>query len=382
MQKNKKFLYVTGTRAEFGKMKSILNRIEKEEECKLYIYVTGMHMDDEFGCTYNEIINCGYQNIYLGSKTHACNDMSLNIGRMICDISKIVKDIEPDFIIVYGDRIEALAGAIVGALQNIRIIHFEGGEISGTIDESIRHAITKMSHIHFVSNQSAQGRVEQMGENPRNVYVVGSPDVESMLSKALPSIEGVKEKYNINYDTYFILIYHPVTTEYNIIEQNIEQVISAILLINENFIIIYPNNDLGSQIIIKKFQNLKHNTRIKLFKSIEFEDFLTLLKNSTGIIGNSSVGIREACVYGIPAIDIGSRQDGRYSLSNMLNIQHVEENKDQILEAVKKINNYRKVSYEFGDGKTSQKVIDIINNDLLLDVELQKKFNDKTNRKM
>jgi UDP-N-acetylglucosamine 2-epimerase (hydrolysing) len=153
-------------------------------------------------------------------------------------------------IIVHGDRVEALAGAIIGSFNNTLVTHIEGGEISGTIDELIRHAITKLSHIHFVSNKEAEKRLIQMGELKNSIFVIGSPDVDIMYSDNLPSIEETTEHYEIPFDDYSILIYHPVTTELETLGNDINEVVSATIESDRNYIVIYPNNDAGSDIII------------------------------------------------------------------------------------------------------------------------------------
>lgn len=152
----KKILFITGTRADYGKLKSLMKALESSAGYEVYIYVSGMHLLEKYGSTYGEIVKDGYKNIYLALGQHESSSMSFNLGNIICNLTGYVTNVRPDLIVVHGDRIDALAGAAVGALNNIKVAHIEGGEVSGTIDESIRHAISKFSHIHLVANERAK----------------------------------------------------------------------------------------------------------------------------------------------------------------------------------------------------------------------------------
>jgi UDP-N-acetylglucosamine 2-epimerase (hydrolysing) len=376
MISKKKLLFITGTRADYGKLKPLMKAVEENEFLELYIFVSGMHLLSIFGSTYDEVIKGGYKNIYVAfGLTHTYN-MSVNLGNTVTYLSGYVENIKPDMIIVHGDRIDALAGAIVGALNNIRVAHIEGGELSGTIDESIRHAISKFAHVHFVSNLDAKKRLVQLGERADCVHVIGSPDIDIMLSENLPSIETVKEYYGIKFKNFGIFIYHPVTTEYESIDKKIENVIEALIRSNKNYIVIYPNNDLGSEIILNKFKSFYGDDRFVVFPSLRFEYFLTLLRNADVMIGNSSAGVRETSIYGIPAIDIGTRQAGRYDVSLVKNIQHVKEDVEQIMKAISQIEKFRKNQMYFGTGNSTQKFMDIILSKEIWEMELQKSFVD------
>jgi UDP-N-acetylglucosamine 2-epimerase (hydrolysing) len=375
-QHKRKLLFITGTRADYGKLKPLMRAVEDCESLELYIFVSGMHLLNIFGSTYNEVKKGGYKNVYIAFGLSQSYSMSVNLGNTVTYLSGYVENIKPDMIIVHGDRIDALAGAIVGALNNIRVAHIEGGELSGTIDESIRHAVSKFAHIHFVSNIEAQKRLVQLGEKADNIFVIGSPDIDIMLSENLPSIMVTKEYYNIDFDSYGIFIYHPVTTEHENIDKNIEVVIDALIQSNKNYIVIYPNNDLGSEIILNAFKRFKENKRFIVFPSIRFEYFLVLLKNADLVIGNSSAGIRETSVYGIPAIDIGTRQKGRYDLKVLKNIQHVDEDVEQILQAIRSIEKFKNTQMYFGIGDSTLKFMSIIQGEEIWKGELQKRFID------
>lgn len=372
----KRILFITGTRADYGKIKALMKKVSNEEEFDLQIFVTGMHMLSKYGSTHLELGKDGFTNLYKYINQSASSNMDIVLSNTILGISNYINEYEIDLIVVHGDRVEALAGAIVGALNNIRVAHIEGGEISGTIDESIRHAVSKFSHIHFVANEEAKKRLTQLGEVQENIFVIGSPDIDVMLSEDLPGIEEVKKRYDIPFDDFGILMYHPVTTQVNKLKDNIQEVVSAIIESGRNYIAIYPNNDSGSTVILEEYKRFEGNERIRLFPSVKFEYFLTMLKYAKFIIGNSSAGIREAGIYKVPAIDIGTRQDGRY-LKNMNGILHTSENADEILYLIRHAESYEvNGCKEYGNGDSSAKFLDILKDPYIWNCEIQKKFVD------
>lgn len=375
--KNKKrVLFITGTRADYGKIKSLMKMMEQSEDYEEFIYVSGMHLLSKYGSTYREVLKDGYKNVYVAFGQPHTDNMSYNLGGVLTSLSAYVEEIEPDMILVHGDRIDALAGAITGALNNILVAHIEGGELSGTIDDSIRHAISKFAHLHFVCNEKAKKRIIQLGESEEHIYVIGSPDIDVMISDTLPSLEEVKLHYEIPFDKYGIFMYHPVTTELGLLKDHITQTLEALKASGKNFVVIYPNNDLGTDIIVNKISELEDLEQFRVFPSIRFESFLTLLKNASVIVGNSSAGIRESGVYGVPAIDIGSRQTGRYDIHTLRNIQHVEENKSDILDAIQKIENYRVVCHSFGQGNSTGQFLEILRDENIWNCGIQKRFVD------
>lgn len=372
----KKIVFLTGTRADYGKIKSLLKVLSNSKNFEVYIYVTGMHMLSKYGNTYIEILKDGFTNVYLENDILETDKMDIALSDLIKKFSNYIDIVKPDLIVVHGDRVEAFAGTIVGAFNNIRIAHIEGGEISGTIDESTRHAISKFAQFHFVANEEAKNRLIQMGENRQNIYVIGSPDIDIMLSDKLPTLEVVKDKYDIKFDKYAIVMYHPVTTEISRLEENVNYLVSYLANSSKNYIIIYPNNDLGSNIILNAYKKLEEKKNIKIFPSIRFEMFLTLLKNCDFVIGNSSAGIRECGVYGIPAINIGSRQSGRFNILENKNIINIEDRLLEINEIVDNIDKYRIKCCPFGKGTSCENFIKILGTESFWNIEIQKKFND------
>lgn len=372
----KKIVFVTGTRADYGKIKALISEVEKSSSFVAYVYVSGMHLIKNLGSTYREVLKDGYSNVYVDFSQRNTGDMSYDLGSVICNFTNYVSHVDPDLIVVHGDRNDALAGAIVGALKNIRVAHIEGGELSGTIDESIRHAISKFAHIHLVSNESARKRLLQLGEAEERIFIMGSPDIDVMLSKDLPSLNLVKIRYDIPFENYGICMYHPVTTDYDNLHWKIKNLVDALIESEKNYVVIYPNNDFGSELILNEYRRLEKNGHFKIYPSIRFEYFLTLLKNAEFMIGNSSAGVRETSVYGVAAIDLGSRQSHRYSLKDS-NVQHCNEDKGEILEAIKNVGNYKITRNDFGLGDSRGKFMEILRLDEIWNFDIQKHFVDR-----
>lgn len=371
---NKKIVFLTSTRADFGKLKPLIDKTGKSDLFECHIFITGMHMLSKYGSTILEVKRHNYKNIYPFNNQSDITDIDVVLSNTIIGFSNYIKELNPDLIIVHGDRVEALAAAIVGALNNILVAHIEGGEISGTIDEVIRHAITKLSHLHFVANDNAKKRVVQLGEKEDTVFVIGSPDIDIMSSRNLPDLKSIKEHYQITFKNYAIFCYHPVTTELEKLKEYIKIAISSLLKSNKKYIVIYPNNDPGSNIILEEIISLKENKNLRIFPSIRFESYLTLLKNAEFIIGNSSAGIREAGFYAVPAINIGNRQYHRSKNKEIITVEHDEK---EIIKAINNIKN-KKITKteEFGDGKSAERFFKLLKLPKIWQVSRQKYFVD------
>ena len=349
---NKKIVFLTGTRADFGKLKSLIEVVLKEPNLEAHIFATGMHMDSKYGKTVDEIKKCGYPNIFSYINHHEYDSMDTILSKTIDGFSGYVKELKPDLIIIHGDRVEALAGAIVGALNNILVAHIEGGEVSGTIDELIRHAVSKMSHVHFVAHNRAKLRLIQMGEVPDSIFVIGSPDIDVMLSNKLPDLQHVKNYYEIAFDSYAMVMFHPVTTEFDQIDEQSKQLVDALIESNKNYVVVFPNNDMGNDYILRSFKKFQNNPKFVIYPSLRFEYFLILLKHAEFIIGNSSAGIREAPYYGVPTINIGSRQNNRSVAKDIINTDY---SKESILAGILKSETLQLEPIQhFGEGKSDE----------------------------
>jgi UDP-N-acetylglucosamine 2-epimerase (hydrolysing) len=367
-------VFLTGTRADFGKIKALIQSIENHQDFEPHIFVTGMHLMHEYGYTLIEVERCGFKNIETFHNHTDEATMDLTLAKTINGFSEYIKKINPDLIVVHGDRVEALAGAIVGSLNNILVAHIEGGELSGTIDELIRHSVSKLSHVHYTSNDEAKKRLIQMGELEDTIFTIGSPDVDIMFSDNLPELDEVKRYYEINFNDYALAMYHPVTTEIDTIYEKAMQFVDGLIASERNYVVIYPNNDLGSKHILKAYERLKDHPRFKIFPSVRFEYFLMLLKKADFMIGNSSAGVREAPYYGVPTINIGNRQMNRADSSAIINIQS---KKQQIIEAVGKAEkSHLNKSNTFGKGNSAQLFIDSLEASTIWNINHQKQFKD------
>lgn len=360
---------ITGTRANYGRLKTVMDSIIKHPELELKLIVTGMHLVVECGYTINEIINDGYTvdarvDMNISNDTGAGMCKALGLG--LIGITQAIESINPDIILILGDRDEDLAGAIIGAHMNIPVAHIHGGEVTGTIDEAIRHATTKFSHIHFAATEESKERILKLGENEEVVFNVGSPGLDSILNRIYMSREEVFEKFKLDKDRKLVIVaQHPVTTQRDEAKKQMEETMEAIKKLGEQTILVYPNSDAGSREMIEVIKSYRDLDFISTYRNIHFEDFLNLLKYADVMVGNSSSGIMEAPSYKLPVINIGERQKGREQSTNIINVDHDREIIYSSLikalndeEFIKKVNS---CVNPYGDGKTGERIASILN---------------------
>ena len=371
----KKIVFVTGTRADYGKLKSIILKLERIKNFKVSVFVTGMHNLKIYGSTHDELRKDKIKNIVRFKNQNNNDSMDSIISKTINGFRKYVLKENPDLVVVHGDRVESLACAIVASINNIKAAHIEGGELSGTIDEVLRHSISKLCNLHFVTNNIAKKRLIQMGELRSSIFVIGSPDVDLILKKDLPSIREVREKYDIKFLNYAVAIFHPVTNELINLKKEIKIFLKSITESKQNFVLIFPNNDSGTNIILNEYKKIKSD-KIKIFPSIRFEYYLSLLKNSNFIIGNSSSGIMEAPYYGVPTINLGNRQLNRVKLKSIINLGFNKKNISKIIKNFSKNNKKFKKTTFFGEGHSAKKFINIIKKKNFWNIKNQKQFNE------
>ena len=371
----KKILFVTGTRADFGKLKPLMRRVEDAEQFECHVFVTGMHTLARFGSTITEVRKAGFSNVFpfFNQMATTSSAMDMVLAATIEGLGHYVREFPPDMIVVHGDRVETLAGAIVGALNNVFVGHIEGGEVSGTVDELIRHAVSKLAHFHFAANDEARQRLIQMGEGPNSIFVVGSPEIDVMLSPDLPSLAEAKAWYEIDFDEYLLFAYHPVTTELDSLRRHAREVVAAILASGRNVVGVHPNNDIGAHIIMEELGKFNTNPRIRLFPSLRFEFFLTLLKHAVAMVGNSSTGVREAPVYGVPSVNIGSRQRNRVSHESIIN---VPEDREAIRVAIARLPQRFPPKLHFGMGNSAEGFMHVLQSPKTWLSDRQKQFRD------
>lgn len=380
----RKILFLTGTRADFGKLKPLIQSVDAAETLEAAVFITGMHTLSRYGYTLDEVyrslpehrLRDGTRSVYVYHNQVVGEPMERVLASTIEGLSRYLSEFTPDLIVVHGDRVEALAGAIVGALRNILVAHVEGGEVSGTVDELIRHAVTKMSHIHFVANDEASRRLLQLGERPETVHVIGSPDIDLMMSSTLPSLTEVKRYYDISFEEYGAIIFHPVTTDLVDTDRSAHAIVDAALESGRDHVVIYPNNDEGCELIFNAWKRLERNPRFKLLPSMRVEYFLVMLRNARYLLGNSSAGIRECPVFGVPAINVSTRQTGRATSPCILNVAG---DRTQILAAMDSSwSNLERHAPDlaFGTGNSAQLFLEAITKERFWQVSTQKLFND------
>lgn len=364
---SRKILYVSGSRADYGLMRSVLFQISKRPGMELHIAATGMHLLPEFGNTLSEIQNDGFSgHIVNASQVRDTKEsMAAFVGLFITEFTHLVQTLRPDIILLLGDRGEMLGAAIVGAYLGIPIAHIHGGEITSTPDEIARHAITKLSHIHLAATVKSAARIRKMGENPRNVYVVGAPGLDQVIEILNNPSNDVAERYNIAHSVPLILvIQHPVPLEPGDPAAQIEETLRAVSQIPCQALVIYPNADTGGRRmidVIKKYETLKN---IRAYPSVSHSDFLNIMKLSSVIVGNSSSALIEAPSLGIPAINIGSRQNGREQGENVINtVYESVEITAAINRALSDSTFLRKVKRAknpYGNGNSSKMITDVL----------------------
>ena len=376
----KKILLVTERRADYSKLKPILNEIKNSKKLDYYLIVTGSHLLKEHGKTINEIRKDNFTihktfRMYDSNGKDSGGDMVRSFGRAIMELSKIIENVKPDIILTGFDIGANLAAAVVGAHMNIHVAHIEGGEVSGTIDDSIRHATTKFAHLHFTSNKDATNRIIKMGENKKNVFTVGNPVLDNL--KNIPKINTkiLAKKYNLDLKKPFIiLLQHTVTTEVNIQSKYITSIINAIKEINIQSIIISGNADAGSKNLLK----IINQSKLNRFKTIPYIEFINLLKISSALVGNSSSGIIETPFLRIPTVNIGSRQSGRLRATSVIDTNY---NKNSIKKTILFVLNNKKFLTSlkstkslYGTGNSAKKIIKILENLNLNNVSIQKQI--------
>ena len=354
----RKILFITGTRADFGKLEP-LAKAAISAGYRVGFFVTGMHMMSKYGGTNWEVKNVHDAEIFEFVNQKEGDSLDSILSKTIVGFSDFVHEHRPDLVIVHGDRIEATAVSLVCATNYIYSAHIEGGEISGTIDESLRHCNSKLCSTHFVSSEDAASRVRRLGEFDDRIYVIGSPELDSHLSPSGVDIEEVKERYEIDFDCYGIVIFHPVTSEETSMSSQARDLFSALGQSGKNFVVIAPNNDPGSNGIFEVLESLPKST-FRIIPSMRFNYFSELMKNSSIIIGNSSVGVREAPFLGISSIDIGTRQNNRASNES---INHCAASDTKHLLSLLSSDLWGKrfkQANQFGEGNSSSKFIEIL----------------------
>jgi UDP-N-acetylglucosamine 2-epimerase (hydrolysing) len=354
----KKILFITGTRADFSKIEPLAAAIVHDHT--VGFFVTGMHLQSRFGMTKMEVrrFPADYFFEFDNDPTGSSSLQEILI-ETIKGLEVCIKEFNPDLLVIHGDRVEAFAASIYSAFSGLRSAHIEGGEVSGALDEQLRHCNTKLCGKHFVSNDTARERVARLGEQPETVYAIGSPELDLHQHSTDISFADVFRRYGVSFipKDYAILIYHPVDDFTDRIEKEAQLVFESIIRSKKNFVVIFPNNDPGSEYIFRWLDRLK-GERFILVPSMRASHFSILLRNAAVFVGNSSAGVREAPFLGIPTINVGSRQQGRHSCDSIFDVSLTSGHFDKLIEDC--WDRRFESSSAFGTGDTGAKFKDIL----------------------
>ncbi|MFA5292225.1 MAG: UDP-N-acetylglucosamine 2-epimerase [Phycisphaerae bacterium] len=372
--KKKKICIVIANRANYSSIKSVIEAIGKHPRLEHQLIVGSSAVLDRFGSVVNLIKKDGFIpdavfHMIVEGETPATMAKSAGLG--LLELSTLFLNLKPDIVITVGDRFEIITVAVAAILMNITLAHTMGGEISGTIDESIRHAVTKLAHIHFPANQESADRIIKMGERPENVHVVGCPRIDLVKSvlkrknklnrNIFKEFKGVGETFSFS-KPFLLVVQHPVTTEYGQGRKQIEETLFALDTLKMPTIMLWPNVDAGSEDIakgIRTFRERNNANYLHLFKNLPPEVYIRLMDTCKCVIGNTSSAIREGAFIGTPAVNIGSRQNGRQRGKNVID---VDCDRKQIVNAIKKQIKHGKYNSEhiYGNGNAGERIADIL----------------------
>ncbi len=372
--KKRKICVVINNRANYARIKSALVEIKKNKKLELQIVLGSSAILNRYGEVSDIIKKDGFKInriIYTLLEGENLLTMSKSTGISITEFSSVFSELNPDIVVVIADRYETLAAAVAASYMNILLVHTQGGEISGSIDESVRHATTKLAHIHFPASVKSKKNVIRMGEDPKKVFLVGCPSLDLINKNKLKIDNKFKQKYSsygvgeLNIDfkkPYIVVLQHPVTTEYKNINKNINETIKAIMMLKYQVIWLWPNVDAGSDIVSKKIRILREQKKpkhIRWQKNYNPEDYLKLIYNSSCLVGNSSSAIREGAYLGIPAVNIGNRQNKREQGKNVINVKYSSSDIYKSILKQTKVKKYPKNKI-FGDGRAGKRISKIL----------------------
>jgi len=371
----------TGSRSEYGILRPVMKEILNNRKFDLYTIVAGMHLSKKHGFTIKEIPKDGfkiYATINMIPEGNSPFFMAKSLGKGVIEFSKIFQKLKPDINLILGDRDEAFASSLAASHMNIPNAHIHGGDrTQAGIDEYNRHAITKISNIHFAATRESKQRIIRLGENPKYVFYTGSPSIDEIVEKRISIKTELEKKYKINFTgDEILLIQHPVTTEIENTEKQINNILKALVKLKRTVIAIAPNSDSGNyEIFSKLIQYSKKYKFIKLYKSLPRKDYLGFLQNCSMIVGNSSSAIIDSSYFNIPAINIGIRQNDREKGKNVLDVKKnsIREISSAIIKA-SKIKRDKIYTPVYGKGNASKKIVNILEKISLNKELIQKKI--------
>lgn len=370
----KKVCVFLGSRANYSSIRTAMMAIKEHESLELQVVIGSSAVLDKYGSVIKLIKNDGFEitrRSYMSIEGETPETMAKSTGLGLMDMATIFAEIRPDFVIVVGDRYEIIAPAIAAAYMNIPLVHTMGGEVTGTIDESIRHAVTKLAHIHFPANKESADRIIRLGEREEMVFTVGCPRIDmvkKIMENPYQDIEDICSIFGgvgcgIDVSSPFLLVsQHPVTTEFESVQTQMVETLQAIDELDMQTIMLWPNSDAGTDGIsreIRKYRERRPDNKIHLFKNLPMEVYITLMMRTKCLIGNSSSGIREGEFMGTPCVNIGTRQAGRERGENVIDVGN---DRRQIVKAVKQqiAHGRYQSKHIYGNGSAGEKIADIL----------------------
>lgn len=373
----RKIIYVTGTRADYGLMREILKKLHQSKEIDFSVCVTGMHLNNLYGNTIKEIEAdkfriCGQISVDVEHATHV--SMARSIGYEILGMTEVFERERPDLVLLLGDRGEMLAAAITAVHLNIPVAHLHGGERSGTIDEMIRHSISKLSHYHFVATEVSKERLIKMGEKKDTIQVIGAPGLDELCTYRASEREVFYRRYGLALEKKVaLLIYHPVVQEYDSIKSQLQNTMNAALNAGLQIVCLEPNSDAGGQLIRDALQEYRDRQDVIIMAHMGRTEYIDCLANSDVMLGNSSSGIIEAASFNLVVVNVGNRQNLRECGDNIINVDSTSEaisfGLNEALHRDKK--NYKNI---YGDGKSSERCYQLLKT-ISLDPQILNKSN-------
>jgi UDP-N-acetylglucosamine 2-epimerase (non-hydrolysing)/GDP/UDP-N,N'-diacetylbacillosamine 2-epimerase (hydrolysing) len=367
----RKIAVVTGTRAEYGPLKPLMNAIENDPALKLFPLITGMHLLPDYGNTYKLVEKDFPRSVKIPMPLNgdSLTDMALYLSSGIKNFALYLTKNPPDIIVITADRSEQLAAALAALYLNIPIAHINGGDVSGgMIDESIRHAITKIAHIHLAHNKKNAERIKKMGEDGWRIHVTGALAIQAIKEIKIKSKKELFKTYHLNPDIRtFLVVQHPITTLNDRGYEQFRELLTALDTLQEQTILIYPNCDAGSRKFITLLEKYENRPYLHIFKNVPHDDYISFMKYVDLMLGNSSSGIIEAPTLKTPVINIGDRQQGREISDNIKTIKPEKVKKEEILSKIHFVltdadfnNKVKHCKNKFGEGNASKKIIKIL----------------------
>ncbi len=368
----RKVCVVVGSRANYSSIKTAMRAVETHPELELQLVVGASALLDRYGSVADLIERDGFEaaeRVFMLIEGETPSTMAKSTGLGLLELPTAFERLRPDVVITVGDRFETMATALAATYMNIPLAHTMGGEVSGNIDESIRHAVTKFAHVHFPASKGAGERIVKLGEDPENVHVVGCPRMDLVADVLAAAGDGLSDLFEVGVggrfsldEPFLIISQHPVTTEYGDGKRQIQETLKAVQELDVPAIVLWPNADAGAEHIaagIRQWREHNDDAKLHFFKNLETSDYIKLMERTACLLGNSSSAIREGAFIGTPAVNIGPRQEGRDRGSNVLDTDY---NKEQIVEAVwtQMANGRYPMEPIYGDGHAGERIAEIL----------------------